>query len=453
MRLIFWLIGAAVLSTPVYGILKSLAAFEAVRWVLGVSESPRFADPVDAVTMLPLLFVGAAVWHLIMSRKAGGRLDLAGILGAAVTSGLLLVLSGALVTRLLTLLTPADEGALTLGPLLGCGAPLLFKILTRFARPRHTDPAVGEIWWADVPFEEVADSKDRPCLVIDANSERAVVLMITSVDKSGRPGYVWMDSTGWYEGEKSSWLKIDRRIPLKRADFRRYAGPCPPEIWAQVERAVLGGPAQPRSGAATALPPVPASAAPRGPIGSVALAPPAPKAVIGVPYVADDVRAEPPWQLPPILSETAVANDLQSGDLLAKLVLESARIRSLFTGMTDYDLDMLTELHDCAGRADLQGLWTLAVSETCLAFASVVPAVRRAALQEPSEEYEQLVAIGTNLVGRLAWCSSLPFAVPQAVGRSTLTAPYWHAEHIAPDDVDGWALASVGAFRVLVDAS
>ena len=95
-------------------------------------------------------------------------------------------------------------------------------------------PRVGDIWWADVPFEDGTGSKDRPCLVVDEHGLRRQVLMITSTDKSGRPGYVPVDSHGWGRGDGTSWLRVDRRVALDPGAFRRYAGPCPPSAWSAV---------------------------------------------------------------------------------------------------------------------------------------------------------------------------------------------------------------------------
>lgn len=105
-------------------------------------------------------------------------------------------------------------------------------------RPAGGVPQVGEIWWAEVPFEDGTGSKDRPCLVVDTHGSRRQVLMITSTDKTGRPGYVDVDRRGWGRGEGTSWLRLDRRVALEPGAFRRFAGPCPPRAWAQVGGAV-----------------------------------------------------------------------------------------------------------------------------------------------------------------------------------------------------------------------
>jgi hypothetical protein len=81
-------------------------------------------------------------------------------------------------------------------------------------------PAPGEVWWAAVPFEETRGSKDRPCLVLSRSRRHAAVLMFTSQDKTGRHGYVAVPTTMWLDG-RSSFLKTDRVIPVRREKFRR----------------------------------------------------------------------------------------------------------------------------------------------------------------------------------------------------------------------------------------
>ncbi|HXW79928.1 MAG TPA: type II toxin-antitoxin system PemK/MazF family toxin [Acidimicrobiales bacterium] len=81
-------------------------------------------------------------------------------------------------------------------------------------------PDPGEVWWAAVPFEEKRGSKDRPCLVLSRSRRHAAVLMFTSQDKSGRRGYVAVPNTMWHD-ERSSFLKTDRVIPVRREKFRR----------------------------------------------------------------------------------------------------------------------------------------------------------------------------------------------------------------------------------------
>jgi hypothetical protein len=85
---------------------------------------------------------------------------------------------------------------------------------------RVPDPAPGEVWWAEVPFEERRGSKDRPCLVLSKSRRHARVLMFTSQDKAGRQGYVAVPAAMWRDG-RHSFLKTDRVISVRRERFRR----------------------------------------------------------------------------------------------------------------------------------------------------------------------------------------------------------------------------------------
>ena len=97
-------------------------------------------------------------------------------------------------------------------------------------RTTRATPRVGDVWWADVPFEDGTGSKDRPCVVVETHGFRSVVLYITSTDKSGRPGWVALPRQGWSPKPGTSWVRTDRRVALDPHRMRRYAGPCPPGV-------------------------------------------------------------------------------------------------------------------------------------------------------------------------------------------------------------------------------
>lgn len=121
---------------------------------------------------------------------------------------------------------------------------VLWRVLRRVRRPRPHPappraggrPEVGEIWWAEVPFEDGSGSKDRPCLVVAVRGSRFEVLTITSRDRAGRDGWVPISRAGWARREGDSWLRVDRQVPLEAFQFRRYAGPCPPRVWEKVQQ-------------------------------------------------------------------------------------------------------------------------------------------------------------------------------------------------------------------------
>ncbi|OKK07635.1 hypothetical protein AMK26_00625 [Streptomyces sp. CB03234] len=96
-------------------------------------------------------------------------------------------------------------------------------------------PRPGEIWWADVPYEDGPGSKDRPCLVLAVRGDTALVAKITSRYRDERPGVIALrpDAVGDARG-RPSFLEPDelRDVPLGR--FRRRASRVDPLVWDQV---------------------------------------------------------------------------------------------------------------------------------------------------------------------------------------------------------------------------
>lgn len=138
------------------------------------------------------------------------------------------------------LATVSDLDPTVVAALLGVALLVLWRTL-RPARQRgsrrpstrrttRTQPLVGDVWWADVPFEDGTGSKDRPCVVVETHGLRPVVLYVTSTDKAGRPGWLAMPRQGWSPKPGTSWLRTDRRVALDPHRMRRYAGPCPPSV-------------------------------------------------------------------------------------------------------------------------------------------------------------------------------------------------------------------------------
>ena len=92
----------------------------------------------------------------------------------------------------------------------------------RPTRPRGTRPRTGEVWFAQVPFEEGTGSKDRPVLVLSVVAGSWEVARFTSQDRSGFRDYLRVPR-GVPGLPKASWL--DRRpISLHGGAFRRYVG-------------------------------------------------------------------------------------------------------------------------------------------------------------------------------------------------------------------------------------
>ncbi|WP_405853787.1 type II toxin-antitoxin system PemK/MazF family toxin [Streptomyces sp. NBC_00090] len=96
-------------------------------------------------------------------------------------------------------------------------------------------PRAGEIWWADVPFEDGPGSKDRPCLVLSLRGGNALVAKITSKYNDERPGVIALPpgAVGDAQG-RPSFLETDELRDVPMTDFRRKAGTADPVVWDQV---------------------------------------------------------------------------------------------------------------------------------------------------------------------------------------------------------------------------
>ncbi|WOX24133.1 type II toxin-antitoxin system PemK/MazF family toxin [Streptomyces solicathayae] len=96
-------------------------------------------------------------------------------------------------------------------------------------------PRPGEIWWAEVPYEDGPGSKDRPCLVLSLRGDRALVAKITSKYHDERPGVIALPpgSVGDAQG-RPSFLETDELREVEVAEFRRRVGTADPVVWDQV---------------------------------------------------------------------------------------------------------------------------------------------------------------------------------------------------------------------------
>ncbi|MCX5412274.1 type II toxin-antitoxin system PemK/MazF family toxin [Streptomyces sp. NBC_00059] len=99
----------------------------------------------------------------------------------------------------------------------------------------HGDPRPGEIWWADVPYEDGPGSKDRPCLVLSVRNGTAVVAKITSKHHEERPGVIALPpgAVGDARG-RQSFLETDELRDVAVSGFRRKAGDLDPAVWGRV---------------------------------------------------------------------------------------------------------------------------------------------------------------------------------------------------------------------------
>lgn len=89
-------------------------------------------------------------------------------------------------------------------------------------RPRGSLPRAGEVWYADVPFEEGTGSKDRPVLVLAVTGGSCEIARFTTTDRSSRRDYVRAPQ-GVPGLPKASWLELRTR-PLPQTAFRTFVG-------------------------------------------------------------------------------------------------------------------------------------------------------------------------------------------------------------------------------------
>ncbi|AOR34038.1 hypothetical protein BFF78_25960 [Streptomyces fodineus] len=100
---------------------------------------------------------------------------------------------------------------------------------------RAARPVPGDIWWADVRYEDRADAKDRPCLVLAVRGNRATVAKITSKYHDERAGVIPLPpgAVGDARG-RPSFLETDELREVPVGDFRRRVGVVDPVLWDQV---------------------------------------------------------------------------------------------------------------------------------------------------------------------------------------------------------------------------
>ncbi|WP_431788167.1 type II toxin-antitoxin system PemK/MazF family toxin [Streptomyces sp. G9] len=102
-------------------------------------------------------------------------------------------------------------------------------------------PRAGEVWWADVPYEDGPGSKDRPCLVISVRGRgrgrTALVAKITSKHHEERPGVIALPAgaVGDRRG-RQSFLETDELREVRIASFRRRVGAVDPGVWERVRK-------------------------------------------------------------------------------------------------------------------------------------------------------------------------------------------------------------------------
>ncbi|WP_182882794.1 type II toxin-antitoxin system PemK/MazF family toxin [Microbispora sp. H10949] len=105
------------------------------------------------------------------------------------------------------------------------------------ATDERTGPQPGEIWWADVPYEDGPGHKVRPCVVLRTYHGGAEVLKITSQDRSDRSDHVEIPTRTWDpSADHNSFLDLTGPVRVPSASFDDRAGTLDPRVWRQVCR-------------------------------------------------------------------------------------------------------------------------------------------------------------------------------------------------------------------------
>jgi PemK-like, MazF-like toxin of type II toxin-antitoxin system len=95
----------------------------------------------------------------------------------------------------------------------------------------------GEIWWADVPFEDGPGSKVRPCLILRPKWRGYQILKITSQDQSHRRDHIEIATRAWdRNATKNSYLDLSDPIRLRERALDNRAGRLDAPTWSKVRR-------------------------------------------------------------------------------------------------------------------------------------------------------------------------------------------------------------------------
>ncbi|MFE9397481.1 type II toxin-antitoxin system PemK/MazF family toxin [Streptomyces flavidovirens] len=102
-------------------------------------------------------------------------------------------------------------------------------------RAPERGPRAGEIWWADVPYEDGPGSKDRPCLVLSVRGDSVLIAKITSKHHDERPGVIALPpgAVGDARGRRS-FLETDELRDVGVRGFRRRVGVADAAVWERV---------------------------------------------------------------------------------------------------------------------------------------------------------------------------------------------------------------------------
>jgi hypothetical protein len=104
------------------------------------------------------------------------------------------------------------------------------------------EPDPGEVVWAWVPYaEDPGQGKDRPLVVVghalDSPGDLAV-LLLSSRDRDGEPGWVGIGRGGWDRDGRPSWARVDRPLAVAPDAVRREGAVLAPAAFTALVTAV-----------------------------------------------------------------------------------------------------------------------------------------------------------------------------------------------------------------------
>ncbi|MFH8516545.1 type II toxin-antitoxin system PemK/MazF family toxin [Streptomyces gelaticus] len=103
-------------------------------------------------------------------------------------------------------------------------------------------PRAGEVWWAEVPYEDGPGAKDRPCLVLSVRGDSVLVAKITSRHHEGRSGVIALPAGAVGDAQgRASFLETDELREVAVRGFRRRVGVVDAGVWERVRGLGRGG--------------------------------------------------------------------------------------------------------------------------------------------------------------------------------------------------------------------
>jgi len=137
-----------------------------------------------------------------------------------------------------------------------------------------------------------------------------------------------------------------------------------------------------------------------------------------------DPRSPGGWEVPPALPDADTTRPRVLADVVLAMALEATRLQVLFSGTREGAEQRLTALVRADRAGEFAAMWALAVPEVCAAYRIGVRTAADAADRGEDDTFGSLAALCAALLGWLAWCGRLPFAVPAELPGGVATLPY-----------------------------